>query len=71
MPVLETIGKRIFKIDGKAVNDPDPRLSVEEVRNFMINTYPELLNANISEGEINPDNGEITYTFEKRIGHKS
>src|ERR1051326_835404 len=58
---------RLFVYDGREFPDPDPKLSVEEVRRQMLDFFPELANAETRE----ETRGEDTvYTFSKRIGTK-
>ena len=58
---------RIFLYDGREFPDPDPQLSVEEVRQQLSVFFPELSNADTREER----RGENTvYTFSKRIGTK-
>ena len=58
---------RIFLYDGREFPDPDPNLSVEEVRQQLSVFFPELTNAETREER----RGENTvYTFSKRIGTK-
>ncbi len=58
---------RIFIYDGREFPDPDPYLTVEEVRRQLAEFFPELANAETREAQ----RGEDTlYTFAKRIGTK-
>jgi PRTRC genetic system protein C len=58
---------RIFIYENKEYPDPDPALSVEEVRQSMANFFPELSNSETKEIK----NGDNTvYTFSKRVGTK-
>ena len=58
---------RIFLYDNREFPDPDPKLSVEEVRQQLSVFFPELVNADTREER----RGENTvYTFSKRIGTK-
>ena len=59
---------RAFIYDGREFPDPDPRLSVEEVRKQFADFLPELANADTRE-EKRAD-GTVVYTFSKRIGTK-
>lgn len=58
---------RIFSYDGREFPDPDPKLSVEEVRQQLSQFFPELLNAETRETRRGED---TVYTFSKRIGTK-
>ncbi|MDO8751040.1 MAG: PRTRC system protein C [Dehalococcoidia bacterium] len=58
---------RIFVVDGREVPDPDPSLTVEEVRESMSAFFPELSNATTTERK----DGEKTYIeFRKTVGTK-
>lgn len=50
------------------VGDPDPKLSIEEVRSFYANQFPELTTAAISGPETVGD--RLRYRFERAIGAK-
>ena len=63
-----TSAPRAFIYDGREFPDPDPRLSVEEVRKQFAEFLPELTNADTRE-EKRAD-GTVVYTFSKRIGTK-
>jgi PRTRC genetic system protein C len=58
---------RIFIVDGRQFPDPDPNLSVQEVRAQFAEFFPELVNADTRE-EARGDDTHITFT--KRIGTK-
>lgn len=58
---------RIFIYDGREFPDPDPRLSVEDVRKQLADFFPELTNADTREEQRGE---ERIYTFSKRIGTK-
>ena len=59
---------RIFVYDGREFPDPDPGLSVEEVRRQLSDFFPELNNAETREDRRGDD--EVRYTFTRRIGTK-
>lgn len=59
---------RIFIYDGREFPDPDPSLSVEEVRKQLSDFFPELTNAETREERRGDD--EVRYTFARRIGTK-
>ncbi|MDG6910289.1 MAG: hypothetical protein JRN08_07965, partial [Nitrososphaerota archaeon] len=40
---------RIFVYDGRQIPDPDPRLSVDEVRKRLADFFPELTNSDVHE----------------------
>jgi len=59
---------RIFKYNSLILDDPDPKWSIEEVKDFYANAYPELTQS-IIEGPDVSDEG-LTYTFRKSVGTK-
>jgi len=60
--------KRSFSFNGLKLPEPDERMSVEEVKSFHANQYPELTTAAISGPEI--VGNSIQYTFSRAIGTK-
>jgi PRTRC genetic system protein C len=58
---------RLFLYDGRTFPDPDPRLSVEDVRRQLSDFFPELANADTREERRGDD---TLYTFARRIGTK-
>ena len=58
---------RIFRYDGREFPDPDPQLSVEDVRKQLGEFFPELANADTREEKRDDD---TIFTFTKRIGTK-
>ena len=60
--------KRIFKYNSVMLDDPDPSMTPDEVREFYGSIYPEL-SQSITEG---PETNEksVTYTFRRSIGTK-
>ena len=59
---------REFRYDEIRLPDPNPRLSVDEVRTAFSATYPEIATAAISGPEAVGDT--MKYTFERAIGSK-
>ena len=58
---------RVFIYDGREVPDPDPSLSVEQVKAMMTDFFPELANAEVRES----NQGEDTvYELLRRVGTK-
>ncbi len=58
---------RIFVYDGREFPDPDPNLSVEDVKKTMSDFFPELANAEVRESK----RGEDTlHEFVRRVGTK-
>jgi PRTRC genetic system protein C len=60
--------QREFVYHGTSLADPDPKLSIEEVRSFYANQFPELTTAAISGPETVGD--RLRYRFERAIGAK-
>jgi PRTRC genetic system protein C len=58
---------RVFVYDSREFPDPDPKLSVEDVRRQFLDFFPELANAETRE---ETRGGDAVYTFSKRIGTK-
>jgi len=65
---------RVFVYDGREFPDPDPSLSVDEVRSSMANFFPELSNAETKESErdseTEPGQKDAIYEFKRRVGVK-
>ena len=59
---------RMFVYNGVRLPDPDPELSVEQVRDMYVATYPELATAAV-EGP-SPVNDTMQYTFTRAVGVK-
>jgi len=59
---------RTFIYDGREFPDPDPGLTVEDVRKQLCDFFPELTNAETREERRGDD--EVRYTFARRIGTK-
>ena len=57
---------RLFSLNGIKLPDPDPKLSVEEVRGILSHAYPEIATATITGPE--PVGDTLKYTFERAIG---
>jgi len=58
---------RVFVYDGREFPDPDPNMSVEEVRQSMTSFFPELANADTKQSKRGDDD---IVEFEKRVGTK-
>jgi len=64
---VETL-EREFYVNGTRIPDPAPRMSVEEVRDFLTSSYPEIATATVTGPE---DTGNtLRYTFSRAIGSK-
>jgi len=60
--------KRAFSFQGIRIEDPDPRLSPEEVRAVLAPLYPDIATAAISGPEVVGD--KLLYSFSRSIGVK-
>ena len=58
--------KRVFKLDKVELPDPDPKMSVDEVRKFYSGQYPEITTATL--GDTNFEGDVVTYTFTQSVG---
>ena len=61
---------RIFVYDGRQIPDPDPSLSVDEVRRRFADFFPELVNSDVQERKEDKDGEDTVYTFTRRLGTK-
>ena len=65
---LKTIAlPRTFYSSGRKLADPNPALSIEEVRTHYAGIYPELNNASF---EVEVTGTEHKVTFSGAVGHK-
>ena len=62
--------KRVFKFDGKPLEDPNPKSTPEQVKTFYAPSHPELLNAGIGSPVTDLQAGTITIEFIKSFGRK-
>ena len=60
--------KRQFSFAGLKLPDPDPRMSVDEVRGVLALQYPEIATATVTGPEAIGE--ALKYTFERAIGSK-
>ena len=58
---------RVFVYDGREFPDPDPRMSVDEVRQSMASFFPELANAESKPSKRGVDD---IFEFKRRVGTK-
>jgi len=58
---------RIFIYDGREFPDPDPNMSVEQVKTTMSNFFPELSNAEVKQSTRDED---TLHEFVRRVGTK-
>ena len=65
---------RVFVYDDREFPDPDPNLSVDEVRASMANFFPELSNAETKESQrdskTEPGQKDTVIEFKRRVGTK-
>jgi PRTRC genetic system protein C len=65
---------RVFIYDGREFPDPDPKLTVDEVRQHMATYFPELSNAEVKESKrpstANPGETDDIVEFKRRVGTK-
>jgi PRTRC genetic system protein C len=59
---------REFVFNGSRIPDPDPRMSIDEVRDLLTPSYPEIATATMTGPE---DTGtSLRYSFSRAIGSK-
>ncbi|KKN37274.1 hypothetical protein LCGC14_0765120 [marine sediment metagenome] len=58
---------RVFVYDDREFPDPDPTMSIEQVRQSMVHFFPELANAQTKESKRGEDD---IIEFIKRVGVK-
>lgn len=66
---------RIFVYDSREFPDPDPKMTVEEVRQSMVQFFPELSNADTTgptkrKSKTDPVVEDDLYEFKRRVGTK-
>ncbi|HNQ63115.1 MAG: hypothetical protein BWY15_02320 [Firmicutes bacterium ADurb.Bin193] len=59
---------RSFKYNAITLDDPEPEMSPEDVKEFYSNIYPELVQAEIEGPEVGDE--AIEYTFRRAYGTK-
>ena len=60
---------RSFVYDGETLPDPDPRLTIDEVRRVFEEFFPELGHASLTVKE-SQEGGKTVYVFERTLGSK-
>ena len=66
---METhILSRVFEFNGVRLPDPDPKLTVEEVRSLYSHQYPDIATAAVTGPETVGD--KLVYRFTRAIGTK-
>ena len=58
---------RIFVYDDREFPDPDPEMSVEQVKATLSDFYGEIANASVKE---TTRGGDIIFEFQRRVGTK-
>jgi len=58
---------RVFVYEGREFPDPDPNLTVEDVKRMMTDFFPELANAEVREHKTGED---TLYELVRRVGTK-
>ena len=59
---------REFIVNGSRIPDPDPRMSIDHVRDLLTPSYPEIATATLAGPE---DTGtSLRYSFSRAIGSK-
>lgn len=59
---------REFVFNGSRIPDPDPQMSIEQVRDLLTPSYPEIATATVTGPE---DTGTgLRYSFSRAIGSK-
>lgn len=70
MPLKRVETKRVFKYDNMVLDDPDPKMTPEQVKEFYAEIYPELTQAGIEGPEQASDGATVEYEFDKAVGTK-
>ena len=68
MALTVTKMTRVFQFQGIRLPDPNPEMSVEEVKALYAAQYPELATVVVNGPEASGD--KMRYTFERAIGSK-
>jgi PRTRC genetic system protein C len=68
MALTVTKMSRVFQFQGIRLPDPNPEMSVDEVKALYAAQYPELATAVVNGPEAAGD--KMQYTFERAIGSK-
>jgi PRTRC genetic system protein C len=68
MALQTTAAVRSFSYNGAELPDPNPSLSLEEVKGIFSAAYPELTNATIDGPNVKGD--RLQYTFVRTAGAK-
>lgn len=68
MALTVTSMNRVFQFHGIRLPDPNPAMSVDDVKAFYSGQYPELTTAIVNGPEAVGE--KMQYTFERAIGSK-
>jgi PRTRC genetic system protein C len=68
MALIITKMTRIFQFNGIRLPDPNPEMSVEDVKALYTGQYPELATAVVNGPEAAGE--KMRYTFDRAIGSK-
>jgi PRTRC genetic system protein C len=68
MSIAVALISRAFRYNGTPLPDPDPSMSVEQVKAFYSPAYPELTSS-LTEGPTD-EGGVLTYSFSRAVGTK-
>ena len=58
---------RIFIVDERQIPDPDPNMTIDQVRDTLANFFPELATAQYTETKRGDD---TIFDFQRRVGTK-
>ena len=61
------VKERVFVADNREFPDPDPSMSVDDVKKLLSDFMPELANADVKESE---KDGKTYVSFIKKVGNK-
>jgi PRTRC genetic system protein C len=68
MPLQASVLPREFVYNGSRIPDPDPKMEIEQIRELLTPSYPEIATATMTGPE---DTGTaLRYSFSRAIGSK-
>lgn len=59
---------RVFKVGETDLEDPNPKWTVTQVREFYANTYPSII---AGEAKMEATDTKVIYTFTDKVGTKA
>ena len=62
---------RVFAYDGRRFPDPNPTLSVDEVKSNMASFFPELATAEVKQHADEKDKETTIFEFSRKTGTKA